>query len=149
MSCGPKNLLPPPTLALAPEVAATSFTLGDPAPVAADAPSPWQWLNEWGGRRLLSDYPLDAITRRVDAKARIGCDPGALQSYRGTSVAYAGRYGPRRLGRIAERVGPWLADGIDVWGYFNNDQGGHAWEDASWLRERLGPSAQARTGPVA
>ena len=63
-----------------------------------------------------------------------------------TTVAYAGRYGPRRLGRVAERIEAWRAEGVDVWGYFNNDQGGHAWEDARWLARRVGPSAQARPG---
>jgi len=50
---------------------------------------------------------------------------------------YGGRYGGRRLWRVADRLGPWLEDG-DVFAYFNNDLGGDAVADASWLAERLG-----------
>jgi uncharacterized protein YecE (DUF72 family) len=51
--------------------------------------------------------------------------------------AYQGRYGGRRLGRFAGRLQAWLADGADVYAYFNNDYEGHAFADAAWLRRRL------------
>ena len=50
---------------------------------------------------------------------------------------YAGRYTGRRLRRVAERATDWLADGCDVWAYFNNDQGAAAPHDAAWLRDQL------------
>ncbi len=50
---------------------------------------------------------------------------------------YRGRYTGRRLWRIAERIQGWLAAGIDVYGYFNNDYQGDAVVDALWLRERV------------
>jgi uncharacterized protein YecE (DUF72 family) len=60
---------------------------------------------------------------------------------------YHGRYGGRRLARPAHRMAEWLADGVDVFAYFNNDFEGHAVEDARWLRDRLAPGSDVpRTG---
>lgn len=50
---------------------------------------------------------------------------------------YGGRYTGRRLWRPAKRLASWLDEGCDVYAYFNNDQGGHAFEDARWLADRL------------
>jgi uncharacterized protein YecE (DUF72 family) len=50
---------------------------------------------------------------------------------------YAGRYTGRRLRPIADRLGAWMADGTDVYAYFNNDQGAYAWLDARWLDDVL------------
>ena len=51
---------------------------------------------------------------------------------------YWGKYGPRRLRPIADRLCQWLDEGTDVYAYFNNDYEGFAVEDATWLRDRLG-----------
>jgi len=56
---------------------------------------------------------------------------------------YRGRYGTRRLRRVAERLEPWLAEGTDVYGYFNNDFDADAPVDAQQLRGRLGGDAFA------
>jgi uncharacterized protein YecE (DUF72 family) len=58
--------------------------------------------------------------------------PGAL------SRKYEGEYGPERLAKPARALGDWLGQGRDVYAYFNNDQGGAAVRDATWLSERLG-----------
>jgi uncharacterized protein YecE (DUF72 family) len=50
---------------------------------------------------------------------------------------YRGRYGPRRLARVAGRLGPWLDDGVDVYAYFNNDRDADAPTDALTLRRLL------------
>ena len=50
---------------------------------------------------------------------------------------YVGRYGGRRLWRVADRVDEWLDDGCDAFAYFNNDYNGDAVRDAQWLRDRL------------
>lgn len=50
---------------------------------------------------------------------------------------YRGRYGPRRLRRVASRLTGWLDEGTDVFAYFNNDHAGNAAHDAIALRERL------------
>src|SRR4029078_8269710 len=43
---------------------------------------------------------------------------------------YRGRFGGRRLWRVAERLAPWLDEGSDLYTYFNNDDRGYAVEDA-------------------
>jgi uncharacterized protein YecE (DUF72 family) len=50
---------------------------------------------------------------------------------------YVGRYGGRRLWRIADRLASWLTEGHDVYAYFNNDAHGDAVFDARWLRDRI------------
>jgi uncharacterized protein YecE (DUF72 family) len=39
---------------------------------------------------------------------------------------------------MAERLSGWLAEGHDVYAYFNNDDSGYAVQDARWLAQRLG-----------
>jgi len=51
---------------------------------------------------------------------------------------YWGRYGDKRLEPVAERLDACLAEGRDVYAYFNNDYRGYAVKDASWLANRLG-----------
>lgn len=51
---------------------------------------------------------------------------------------YQGRYGPDGLYWMSERLDGWLAEGCDVYAYFNNDDSGFAVEDARWLADRLG-----------
>jgi uncharacterized protein YecE (DUF72 family) len=50
---------------------------------------------------------------------------------------YQGRYGGRRLWRVADRLEEVLSAGGDVYGYFNNDWDANATVDAAWLRARL------------
>jgi uncharacterized protein YecE (DUF72 family) len=50
---------------------------------------------------------------------------------------YRGRYTGRRLWRAADLADRWRAEGIDVYGYFNNDYEGYAVADAQWFRQRL------------
>lgn len=50
---------------------------------------------------------------------------------------YAGRYGDERLDEWADWLAERVADGMDVFAYFNNDVGGHAPRDAVRLRDRL------------
>lgn len=54
-----------------------------------------------------------------------------------TERAYHGRYTGRRLRRVAEQLEAWLAAGVDVYAYFNNDYDAAAVQDAHWLQERL------------
>jgi uncharacterized protein YecE (DUF72 family) len=62
---------------------------------------------------------------------------------------YVGRYGGRRLWRPAECLADWVAQGVDVFAYFNNDYGGAAVADAQWFRERVTTGARPRAGTVA
>ena len=50
---------------------------------------------------------------------------------------YGGRYSDVRLDEWADWLKERVADGLDVFAYFNNDTGGHAPRDAVRLRDRL------------
>ncbi|MGH9068968.1 MAG: DUF72 domain-containing protein [Acidimicrobiales bacterium] len=50
---------------------------------------------------------------------------------------YWGRYGGRRLWRVADRLGPLIDAGTDVYAYFNNDHEAAAVADATWLARRI------------
>jgi uncharacterized protein YecE (DUF72 family) len=64
---------------------------------------------------------------------------------RAVEEPYAGRYTGRRLRPVADRLGRWVDDGIDVYAYFNNDIGGAGVLDARWLVDRLGPDRPERS----
>ena len=50
---------------------------------------------------------------------------------------YAGRYEDERLDEWADWLSERIAEGLDVFAYFNNDVGGHAPRDAVRLRDRI------------
>ncbi len=54
-----------------------------------------------------------------------------------TAAKYLGRNGPQRLAPVAEQLAPWVAEGSDVFAYFNNDWHAHAIHDARTLRSML------------
>jgi uncharacterized protein YecE (DUF72 family) len=54
-----------------------------------------------------------------------------------TELPYRGAYGESNLFPIAERLRSWLAQGVDVYAYFNNDDSGYAVQDARWLAQQL------------
>jgi uncharacterized protein YecE (DUF72 family) len=61
--------------------------------------------------------------------------------FHGPSGHYAGGYSSERLRAWASWLRTQLADGVDVYAYFNNDVGGHAPRDAVALRRLLETSA--------
>jgi uncharacterized protein YecE (DUF72 family) len=77
---------------------------------------------------LLADHPWERTTDWTYLRFH---GPAALEA------KYQGRYGPRRLRRVADRLGPWLDEGTDVYAYFNNDYEGNAPVDAETLRRQL------------
>lgn len=77
---------------------------------------------------LLPDHPWERTTEWCYIRFH---GPHAV------SNPYRGRYTGRRLASGAERLGAWLADGVDVYAYFNNDYSGFAVQDAQWLAKRL------------
>src|SRR5687768_1362660 len=60
---------------------------------------------------LLANHPWELTTDWTYVRFH---GPDALR------VKYHGKYGGRRLGKVASRLEPWLDDGIDVYAYFNN-----------------------------
>jgi len=79
---------------------------------------------------LLPDHPVERTTDWTYLR---------FHGPHAASEPYAGRYTGRRLWRTAAQLDAWLADGVDVYAYFNNDIGGAAASDAAWLRDRLAP----------
>jgi len=73
---------------------------------------------------LLPDHP-----RRLTA----GCTYLRFHGQR-----YGGSYSHQFLSAQARRIGDWLAAGIDVYAFFNNDRGGHAVRNALDLKRYLG-----------
>jgi uncharacterized protein YecE (DUF72 family) len=60
----------------------------------------------------------------------------------GTGPQYGGSYPEARLKTDTARIRTWLADGLDVYVYFNNDRGGAAVRNALRLRRLLGRERQ-------
>lgn len=86
-------------------------------------------LLERGGVALcLHDMPGS-----VAAPRPVG--PFVYLRFHGAGQRYGGRYPGQRLRVWADRIAEWTAAGLPVWGYFNNDIGGHAIRDAVRLRE--------------
>jgi uncharacterized protein YecE (DUF72 family) len=78
---------------------------------------------------LLADHPWERTTDWTYVRFH---GPNALEQ------KYFGLYGPARLEPVAARLSAWMAEGCDVYAYFNNDWHGHAVEDGRWLDDRLG-----------
>jgi uncharacterized protein YecE (DUF72 family) len=77
---------------------------------------------------LLSGHPWELTTNWTYVRLH---GPNAIDH------PYQGRYGPDGLFWMAERLSSWLAEGVDVYAYFNNDDSGYAVQDAGWLASRL------------
>jgi len=55
----------------------------------------------------------------------------------GHEVLYASKYSPKELEEWAERIKDWLADGLDVFVYFDNDANAYAIQNALELKRLL------------
>lgn len=117
--------------------------------VLALLPTDIRWALELRDPSWLDDEVFDALARHGVALCLhdlLPDHPGVRTTdwtylrYHGPEARaepYHGRYGPERLEGEAARIEAWLGEGIDVYAYFNNDVGGHAFVDAGWLRDRL------------
>jgi len=61
--------------------------------------------------------------------------PFAYLRFHGPGAMFASSYSDARLREWAQRIGAWLAEGLDVYAYFNNDAEGCAVRNALRLRE--------------
>jgi uncharacterized protein YecE (DUF72 family) len=87
-------------------------------------------LQKYGVALCLHDMPRSAPERRA-----IG--PFVYVRFHGYDQKYGGRYSEDRLADWADWLAARLAEGLDVYAYFNNDVGGHAPRDALRLRRML------------
>ncbi len=114
------------------------------------APSEKRWAVELRDPGWLNDETYDVLRRHAAALCvhdLLAGQPWELTAdwtyirFHGPNALeqpYRGRYGEKRLSSIAERLSSWLADGVDVYAYFNNDDSGYAVQDARLLARRLG-----------
>lgn len=77
---------------------------------------------------LLAKFPWERTARWAYVRFH---GPHAL------TAKYSGEYGPKGLQGPASRLAQWADEGADVYAYFNNDIGGAAVRDATWLSQRL------------
>jgi uncharacterized protein YecE (DUF72 family) len=123
----------------------------------AVAPASWRWAVEMRDRSWLDDEVFDVLSRHgaalvlhdllADHPLVLTTDWTYLRFHGPDALSepYVGRYTGRKLWRLAELARQWLAEGIDVYGYFNNDHGAAAVLDARWFRSRLStPPARGR-----
>jgi uncharacterized protein YecE (DUF72 family) len=71
------------------------------------------------------------------ATERIAVGPCVYVRFHFGTSKYGGRYEDQRLDSWADWLVARIAGGLDVFGYFNNDTGGHAPRDAVRLRDRI------------
>jgi uncharacterized protein YecE (DUF72 family) len=57
--------------------------------------------------------------------------------FHGPEALYASRYSDEELAHYADKMRAWMNGGQQLWAFFNNDIGGHAWHDALRLRALL------------
>jgi uncharacterized protein YecE (DUF72 family) len=93
-------------------------------------PATYAILERAGLALCLHDMPGSASPREP-----IG--PFAYVRFHGSGARYAGRYPSQALAAWADRLADWSAAGRACYVYFNNDIGGHAFRDASRLREMV------------
>ena len=94
------------------------------------SPEVEQLLERYGVSLCLHD-----MRGSVTVRQRIG--PFVYVRFHGASGRYAGGYSADHLASWAEWLDQPRREGIDVYGYFNNDTGGHAPRDALALRALL------------
>jgi uncharacterized protein YecE (DUF72 family) len=69
-----------------------------------------------------------------------------LRRHGSYEAKYAGSYSREHTARDADSVSRWLEEGRDVYIYFNNDIGGHAFRDAQSLKELIGLESPVSRG---
>lgn len=113
------------------------------------APDHIRWAVELRDPSWLHDDTYEVLRRHgaalclhdlIDDHPRIRTADWTYLRFHGPDASrhpYAGRYTGRRLRPIADRLLAWLAEGTDVYAFFNNDQHAAAWTDAIWLSQAL------------
>jgi len=89
---------------------------------------------------LLREYGVALVVADTAGKWPFLTDVTADHVYvrlHGAEELYVSGYTPQALDAWAERIRGWLADGLDVHAYFDNDVKVHAPDDAIALAERL------------
>lgn len=91
------------------------------------------WLNEEVFKLLRKKKCAMCIHDAIKNHPREITAPWTYVRFHGNG--YAKNYSKTELRRWSEQVGAWIADGLDVYVYFNNDLKGHAVTNAQTLRD--------------
>jgi uncharacterized protein YecE (DUF72 family) len=121
----------------------------------AAAPRRHRWAIELRDRRWLTEPVYELLRRRraalvihdiLEQHPRELTADWTYWRFHGHAGKYEGGYPPQALVARAREIRRQLEDGLDVYAYFNNDQGGHAPVDAADLRRRVAarPSEEPR-----
>lgn len=94
-------------------------------------PQVYRLLDQHGAAVCLADLRRCPITEPNEA-------PFVYVRRHGPGGRYRGCYSAAHVAEDAERIRAWLADGRDVFVYYNNDVEGHAVDNARQLREAVG-----------
>jgi uncharacterized protein YecE (DUF72 family) len=88
---------------------------------------------------LMQNYSVALCLHDMQGSAtdRLAVGPFIYVRFHHGTTKYGGRYSDDRLDDWADWLTQRIADGMDVFAYFNNDTGGHAPRDAARLRDRL------------
>lgn len=88
---------------------------------------------------LLRRYGVALCLHDMQASAtgRMTVGPFVYVRFHHGTAKYGGRYSDERLDEWADWLALQVAEGMDVFAYFNNDTGGHAPRDAVRLRDRI------------
>jgi uncharacterized protein YecE (DUF72 family) len=103
---------------------------------------------------LLREYNVALCLHDMHGSAtgQLAVGPFVYVRFHFGTQRYGGRYDDRRLDDWADWLGQRWSEGIDVFGYFNNDIGGHAPRDAVRLRarldEKIGATGTLRAGTL-
>jgi uncharacterized protein YecE (DUF72 family) len=89
----------------------------------------FQMMERYSVAHCIHDMGQLAVPRRVTA-------PAVYLRFHGGS-SHNGNYPQSALEAWAGQIAAWLGEGLAVYGYFNNDVGGHALENAKTLRGLL------------
>lgn len=92
-------------------------------------PATYELLDRIEVALCIHDMHGKAATEQVNATPFV-----YIRRHGSSHQLYAGSYSPEAIQRDAERIRGWMAEGRDVYVYYNNDIGGHAFHNALDLR---------------
>ena len=95
-------------------------------------PATYQLLDRIGVALCIHDMRGKAATNEANDAPFV-----YVRRHGSSHQLYSGSYSPEALDQDAERTRGWMVEGRDVYVYFNNDIGGHAYRNAQSLRSLL------------
>lgn len=95
-------------------------------------PATYKLLNRLDAALCLHDMQGKGATGKANHASFL-----YLRRHGSSEQKYAGSYSPEAIGHDAKAIRKWIREGRDVFLYYNNDIGGHAFHNALDLRSRL------------